>query len=71
MNTYIIGEALTEIKKLPDDSFELIYTNPPYATTNNSWDEPLDWNNLIPELWRVLKPDGVIALHTGIPFNET
>ena len=69
MNTYIIGEALTEIKKLPENTFELIYTNPPYATTNKSWDQPLDWVNLIPELWRVLKPDGVIALHTGIPFT--
>jgi len=66
---FIIGDIHEEIVKLEDNSIDFIYTNPPFATTNNKWDKPLKWNILFPEMWRVLKDDGVIALHTAIPFT--
>lgn len=66
---YIIGDIHTEILKLKDNSIDLIYTNPPFNTTANEWDMPLNWETLFKEMWRVLQPNGVIALHSAIPFT--
>jgi len=68
---YIIGDIHNIIKELEDNSIDFIYTNPPYGTTEKEWDKPLDWENLWSDMWRVLKPDGVIALHASIPFTYT
>jgi len=40
----IKGDIHNEIIKLESNSVELIYTNPPYATTENKWDRPLKWD---------------------------
>ena len=58
-----------QIKLFDDDTFNMIYTNPPYGTTENKWDKPLNWNILFSEMWRVLKPNGIIALHCSMPFT--
>lgn len=67
--TYIIGDIHDEIKKLKENSIDLIYTNPPYATTKKSWDKPIRWEDLWIEMERVLKPNGVCLLHCSIPFT--
>ena len=69
MAKYIIGDIHDEIKKLSDNSIDFIYTNPPFATTQKKWDKPLRWEELFIEMDRVLKPNGVIALHCAIPFT--
>jgi len=66
---FIKADIHHEIKNFPDNYFNFIYTNPPFGTTQKEWDKPLDWINLFPEMWRVLKDDGVIAIHTAIPFT--
>lgn len=66
---YIIGDIHDEIKKLDDNSIDLIYTNPPFGTTNKPWDKPLNWEFLFPEMDRVLKSNGVILLHCSKPFT--
>ena len=58
-----------QIKLFDDNTFDMIYTNPPYGTTENKWDKPLNWKILFPEMWRVLKPNGVIVLHCSMPFT--
>ena len=67
--TYIIGDIHDKIKDLEDNSIDLIYTNPPFATTNKSWDKPLRWEELWVEMDRVLKSTGVVLLHSAIPFT--
>ena len=67
--TYIIGDIHNEIKNLETNSIDLIYTNPPFATTNKKWDSPLRWEELWVEMDRVLKPTGVVLLHSAIPFT--
>ena len=69
MTNYIIGDIHDEILKIESNSIDFIYTNPPFATTKKEWDNPLRWKFLFPEMWRVLKPDGCIAIHTAIPFT--
>ncbi len=66
---YIENDIHKEILKISDNSFNLIYTSPPYGITEATWDKPLDWNMLFPEMWRVLKPNGIIVLHASMPFT--
>ena len=66
---YIEGNIHDVIKTLETDSIDFIYTDPPFGTTKAEWDKGLDWENLFPEMWRVLKPDGIICLYASIPFT--
>jgi len=66
---YIEGDIHEVIKTLDDNSIDFIYTDPPFSVTKASWDKPLQWDMLFPEMWRVLKPDGVICLYASIPFT--
>ena len=65
----ITGDIHEEIVKLETNSIDLIYTNPPFNTTENKWDKALDWKCLFKEMYRVLKPNGKIILHCSIPFT--
>jgi site-specific DNA-methyltransferase (adenine-specific) len=69
MKKYIQGDIHEVIKTLDDDSIDFIYTDPPFGTTKAKWDKPLNWAKLFPEMWRVLKPNGIIALYSSIPFT--
>ena len=66
---YINGDIHEVIKSFDDNSIDFIYTDPPFATTQASWDKPLRWEELFKEMWRVLKPDGIICLYSAIPFT--
>jgi len=68
-SSYIEGDIHTTIKSLKDNSIDLIYTSPPFAITCAEWDKPLKWDILFPEMWRVLKDDGIIVLHASMPFT--
>ncbi len=69
MIQYIQGDIHEKIKELEKNSIDFIYTDPPFATTRATWDISLDWSKLFVEMWRVLKPKGIIALHSAIPFS--
>lgn len=69
MNEIKQGDIHDIIKTLDDNSIDFIYTDPPFSITKSKWDEPLKWDILFKEMWRVLKPDGVIALYSSMPFT--
>jgi hypothetical protein len=69
MTTYISGDIHDVIQTLEDDSIDFIYTDPPFSTTEAKWDKPLRWDILFPEMWRVLKPTGIICLYSALPFT--
>ena len=69
MNEIIKGDIHDVIKNIPDNSIDFIYTDPPFGITGAKWDKSLRWKELFPEMWRVLKPDGVIALYSSLPFT--
>jgi DNA modification methylase len=69
MSTYIEGDIHDVIKTLDDNSVDFIYTDPPFSITSASWDQPLRWAELFSEMWRVLKPNGVICLYASMPFT--
>lgn len=69
MSIFYRGDVFTNIKQLSNESIDFIYIDPPFGTTNNPWDEKLDWKLLFEEFFRVLKKTGTIAIHCSIPFN--
>lgn len=70
MDKYIIGDIHDVIKTIKSNSIQLIYTDPPFNTTQASWDnKPLKWDILFKEMWRVLVPNGIIILHASMPFT--
>lgn len=59
------GDCLNELKKLPDNSVDLILTSPPYDNLR-TYNDSLEWNfeifsKIAVEINRVLKPGGVIV----------
>ena len=42
MQKYIKGDIHEKIKELPDNSIDLIYTDPPFNVTHASWERPLN-----------------------------
>jgi DNA modification methylase len=70
MSVFYKGDVFDILKsQIQDKSINLIYINPPFGTTQNSWDEKLDWVRLFKEMFRVIKDDGMIVIHCSIPFN--
>ena len=58
------------MKEIPDQSIDMILTDPPYGVTRCQWDKipPLEalWN----EYKRIIKPNGCIAIFAGEPFSS-
>lgn len=71
MATFFKGDCLENMKRLPDKSVHFIYWNPPFGTTYQKWDEVLPWEALFKECFRILKPEGTLAIHCSVPFNYT
>jgi hypothetical protein len=57
------GLAEEKLPRLPDESFDLIYLDPPYGTTAGEWDQCPDWAWLARETARLLKRTGQVVLH--------
>lgn len=56
---------------LPDDSIDALLTDPPYGRTAIEWDdEPADMGKLWPQIKRVMKPGGVVAVFGTQPFTS-
>ena len=67
MSRLILGDAIEVMKSLPDNSIDLIATDPPYfkvkkESWDRQWDKPtefLKWLDSCSEHWqRILKPNG-------------
>lgn len=65
----LIQDNLEYCKTCKENSIDLIYFNPPFGTTEQQWDKPLQWIELFQEMDRIIKPDGNIVIHSSIPFT--
>lgn len=54
---------------LEDNSIDMVLTDPPYGTTKNKWDSPLNWEIIWKHLNRVTKPNSAIVLFAQMPFS--
>lgn len=67
----LYGDCLERMKELPDSSIDAIICDPPYGTTQNKWDSVIPLHDMWNAIWRVLKPNGVVALCASQPFTST
>ena len=66
----ILGDNLEIIKTLKDNNYQLIYFNPPFNFFENKWDKQhLNYKELWPHIWRVLKPNGAVIIHSSQRFT--
>ena len=63
------GDCLKLMKELPDGSVDLILCDPPYGTTDCSWDSVIPFDRLWAEYDRLLKMDGAAVLFAVQPFT--
>lgn len=77
------NDCYEQLKKLPDNSVDIILTDLPYGTltkTKNNkdktdsvykidWDGQLNYDLIIPEMLRVIKPNRAIILFAQAPFT--
>src|SRR3989344_8557017 len=69
-NLYIVGDCKKVLEQIPDNTFDLIVTSPPYADSRKKTyggihpDDYVEWFLPISkELLRVLKPSGSFVLN--------
>lgn len=63
------GDCLKLMKDIPDGSIDLILCDPPYGTTDCSWDTILPVESMWSEYNRILKPNGAAVLFATQPFT--
>ena len=64
------GDCLIEMQNIPDDSVDLILTDPPYGTTACKWDSVIPFEPMWEQLNRIIKPNGAIVLFGSEPFSS-
>lgn len=62
INTVIHGDCLKEMKKIPDNSIDMVLCDLPYGTTQNKWDSVIPLSKLWKEYNRIVKENGAIVL---------
>jgi site-specific DNA-methyltransferase (adenine-specific) len=63
-------DCLKVLPTIPDESIDLILTDPPYGTTQCKWDSIIPFEPMWKELKRIVKEDGAIALFGSEPFSS-
>lgn len=63
-------DCIEGMRRLEDNSVDLICTDPPYGTTLIKWDTPLPIDDMWREFERVLKPFGTVVLFAQQPFSS-
>jgi len=64
------GDFFEEIKKVGDNSIDLVLNDPPYGTTTIKWDSILDFNKMWVELDRVTTNNANIIIFGSQPFSS-
>ena len=69
-----IEDAIDFLKKLPDDSIQLILIDPPYNLDLDHWDtfdNYLDWaKQWLDEIYRVMSPSGNCVIFGGFQYQD-
>ena len=69
--TLMNADCLDAMWLIPDGSVDLILCDLPYGTTACKWDSVIPFEPLWAHYWRVLKPNGVVALTASQPFTTS
>jgi site-specific DNA-methyltransferase (adenine-specific) len=66
----MFGDCLERMKEIPDNSVDLVLTDPPYGTTVCKWDTVIPFEPMWRELKRIAKANGAICLFGSEPFSS-
>lgn len=64
----LCGDAIKMMATLPDQSVDMIMTDPPYGSTACAWDEIIPIDPMWKELKRIVKENAAIILTATQPF---
>lgn len=64
------GDCLELMKKIENNSIDLILTDPPYGTTACKWDVIIPFEDMWKEINRIIKPEGTVCLFGTEPFSS-
>lgn len=62
LNEIINGDCIHGLMKIPDNCIDLVVTSPPYDNIRDYHGYQIDLSQLGKELYRVVKPGGIVAL---------
>lgn len=62
LNNIFEEDCLECMKRIPNNSIDMILCDLPYGLTQNQWDSCLPLDLLWAQYWRVIKPNGAIVL---------
>ena len=65
------GDCLARMKEIPDESVDLVLTDPPYGTTACKWDSVIPLEPMWEQIKRVIKSNGAIVMTASQPFTTT
>ena len=64
------ADCIEMMKDIPDNSIDLVLTDPPYGTTKCKWDSIIPLDSMWTQLKRITKPNTPIVLFAGQPFTS-
>ena len=64
------GDCLELMKGIPDNSIDMVLTDPPYGTTACKWDTVIDFDLMWEQLKRITKDSGPICMFGTEPFSS-
>lgn len=64
------ADCLEKMKDIPDNSIDLILTDPPYGTTSSKWDKEIPFSLMWNEIKRIIKSKSAIVLFGAEPFTS-
>lgn len=64
------GDCLELMREIPDNSIDMVLTDPPYGTTACKWDTVIDFDLMWEQLKRITKDNGAICLFGAEPFSS-
>jgi DNA modification methylase len=64
------GDCLEIMKKIPDNSIDMILCDLPYGTTQNKWDSVIPFEELWKQYWRIAKKKAAVVLTAQCPFDK-
>ena len=70
MNEFL-GSLEEQMVNIPTSSIQMVFADLPYGTTKCKWDTIVDLDIFWKEVWRVLKPNGVVVCTAQFPFTAT
>lgn len=64
------ADCLEKMRDIPDNSVDLILTDPPFATSACKWDKLIDFKKLWVQYKRIIKKNRAIVLFATQPFTS-